>query len=107
MKRGDVWWVEFPGAIGAEIRKERPAVIMSNDVANRFLNRVQVVPLTSKLDKVFPSEAVVSFKGKKHKAVADQITTVAKSRLKNRKGKLSATDIGLVEEVIKVQLDLS
>ena len=40
MKRGEVWWVNFDPSIGGEIQKERPAVIVSNDIANRLLNRV-------------------------------------------------------------------
>ena len=47
MKRGEVWWVNFEPALGSEIRKKRPAVIVSNDVANTMMSRVQVVPVIS------------------------------------------------------------
>ena len=47
MKRGEVWWVEFDPSVGREVRKRRPAVIVSNDAANRNLARVVVAPLTS------------------------------------------------------------
>ena len=61
MRRGEVWWVNFEPALGGEIRKKRPAVIVSNDAANKHLNRVQVVPLSSRAGKVYPSEALVTF----------------------------------------------
>jgi mRNA interferase MazF len=106
MKRGEVWWVNFNPSIGGEIQKVRPAIIVSNDAANKFLNRIQVVPVTSKTQKVFPSEALVTVGGKKVKAVADQINTASKLRFTKKIGELSTDDLRKVETAIKVQLDL-
>lgn len=38
MRHGDVWWVDFSGAVGGEIRKMRPAIVLSNDASNNHLN---------------------------------------------------------------------
>jgi mRNA interferase MazF len=106
MKRREVWWVNFDPSIGGEIKKKRPAVIISNDASNKFLNRVQVVPITSKTERIYPSEAVVVFQGEERKVMADQLATVSKARLFRRAGMLSQEDMRRVEEVIKIQLDI-
>jgi len=86
MKRGEVWWVEFDPSVGSEIRKRRPAVIVSNDAANRHLRRLVVVPLTSAVQRVYPGEALVSVGKGTSKAMADQIMAADKSRLGDRLG---------------------
>ena len=106
MKRGEVWWINFEPSVGGEIRKRRPAIIISNDAANHYLNRVQVVPVRSNVDKLYPSEAYVTFRGKKSKAMADQLTTVSKKRLISSEGSVSITEMEGVSKAISTQLDL-
>jgi mRNA interferase MazF len=104
MLRGEVWWVDFDPSLGGEIQKTRPAVIVSNDAANRYLNRVQVVPITSKTLRVYPSEAAIELNGESRKAMADQVATVSKQRLKSRLGSVSREDMQAIERALHLQL---
>ena len=107
MKRGEVWWVEFDPAIGSEITKRRPAIIISNDSANRNLPRVMVIPLTSNTARLYPGEAIVKIGSQDSKAMADQMMAADKKRLTNKLADVSKTDLALVEDAIRVHLGLA
>jgi len=105
-RRGEVWWVAFDPSVGGEIQKTRPAVIVSNNAANIVLNRVIVVPLSSKTTKVYPGEALVTLHGEPRKAMADQLTTASKNRMRSKLGELSFHDVAAVEAAILLQLGI-
>ncbi len=100
IRRGDVWWVSFGPSVGGEIKKTRPAVILSNNIANDALNRVVVVPISSQTRRVYPAEALVTLNGESRKAMADQIMTASKQRLRSPLGTLSHGDMRAVEEAL-------
>ena len=105
MKRGEVWWVNFDPSVGGEVKKQRPAVIVSN-ASNKYLTRVQLVPITSNIERLYPSEAYVVLNGKQRKAMSDQLTTVSKLHLVNRAGKLSSTNMKRIEQAVRTQLSM-
>jgi mRNA interferase MazF len=98
--------VSFDASIAGEIRKTRPAIIMSNDAANAALNRVIVVPITSQISKVYPGEAMITVNGEQRKAMADQIVTASKHRLSNKLGILNRSDMSAVEDALLFQLSI-
>lgn len=106
MKRGEVWWVTFDPAVGSEIQKTRPAIIVSNDAANRNLKRVVVIPLTTNTSRVFPGEARVNVAGEFCKAMSDQLMAADKLRLKEKLATLTKSDMLEVEQAICVHLGL-
>lgn len=80
MKRGDVYWVNLDPTVGSEVKKRRPAVIVSPDEMNRKLNVVIVAPFTQ-TTKPWPTRVDITLSGKPGQIMLDQIRTVDKSRL--------------------------
>ena len=105
-RRGDVYWVNLDPVVGTEIRKTRPAVIVSNDSCNRYGARVVVLPVTSNVDSLYPGEAMVDVKGKRGRALGDQIRSIDKSRLKARVARLTADEMSRVDEALAITLGL-
>jgi len=105
-RRGEVWWVAFDPSVGGEIQKTRPAIIVSNNAANAVLNRLIVVPLTSQSAKLYAGEALVTLNGEQRKAMADQLTTASKKRIRSKLGELSISDVAAVERAILLQLGI-
>ncbi|MFY9792185.1 MAG: type II toxin-antitoxin system PemK/MazF family toxin [Candidatus Sulfotelmatobacter sp.] len=103
-RRGEVWWVAFDPSLGGEVQKTRPAIIVSNNGANMALNRLIVVPLTSQIAKVYAGQTMVTLNGEPRKAMADQLTTASKKRLRSKLGEISTNDIASVERAILFHL---
>ena len=102
IRRGTIYWVQLDPTIGSEIKKTRPALIVSNDQNNQASSLVTVVPITSNAKLFGPFE--VNLKNgsgglkKPGKLKANQVRTIDKKRLVG--GPLGPTlNDGLMEQV--------
>jgi mRNA interferase MazF len=105
-RRGDIYWVALDQAVGTEIRKTRPAVVISNDSCNRYGSRVVVLPITSNLDSLYPGEARIEVRGRPARVLGDQIRSIDKARLRSRIGALTRQELASVENAVQITLDL-
>ena len=92
--------------LGMEIKKTRPAVVVSNDSCNSYGARVVVLPLTSNVDSLFPGEARVMLQGKPARVLGDQIRSIDKARLRSRLGRLTDDELAEVDEALRITLAL-
>lgn len=111
MHRGDIYYADLNLSLGSEINKKRPVVIVSNNINNKFSDTVTIVPLTSNINKIFPFEVLLlaSKTGilKDSKAQCHQVRTISKVRLdKLPCGELTTKEVFLIEEALRLHLDL-
>lgn len=98
--RYDIHWVSLDPSQGSELRKTRPAVIVSLDVLNRVLETVVICPLTSHVHEGWRSRLAIRLTGKAAEIAADQIRTVSKSRLRRKIGRLSAANAASLRRLL-------
>ena len=104
--RGDVVWVNLDPAVGAQIRKQRPCVIVSRSLLNEKRLTVVVVPLSSSSPPRPPLVVAVPSVGANSNARIDQIRAVDKSRIGSSLGKLNRVEIEAIEQGLRMVLDL-
>jgi mRNA interferase MazF len=110
LHRGDVWLVNLDPTVGAEIKKTRPALIISNDIANQCSSTVTILPVTDRGDKVYPFEVEVPPEQggltKPSKIKCQQIRTVDRSRLVRFLGVVPDSTIHAAERALCLHLGL-
>lgn len=87
IRRFDVYLISLDPAIGSEIRKVRPCVVVSPDEMNRYLRTAIVAPMTTKTHP-YPTRVACRFAGKHGQVALDQMRAVDRARLVKRLGKL-------------------
>jgi mRNA interferase MazF len=108
MRRGEIYLIDFEPSVGAEIRKKRPALIISCDEANKHLKTIMVIPFSSKTERVYPFEVLVEKEDSgleaNSKLKIPQMRAVDKARLKKYIGTISNDILARVEKAIKLHL---
>jgi mRNA interferase MazF len=115
MRRGEIYWVDLEPVRGSEASKSRPAVIVSNDAANRAADRlgrgvVTVVPITSNITRILPFQVRLPASdcglANDSKAQAEQVRAVATDRLGKRIGELPPARLKELDDALRVHLAL-
>ena len=105
-ERGEIWWVALDPALGSEIRKTRPCVVVSVNVLNARRRTVIVVPLSSSPKASPPILIPITCDGRPVVAVSDQIRAVAKERLRSRLGVVGEEDLAVLEDGLRQIMQL-
>lgn len=109
-RRGQIYWVDFSPTKGSEQDGRRPAVILSNDVANQHASVVVVAPITSKTkNKKYPQNVMLPANDPLPKAgliLCGQVRTVSKQRLDGYRADLSPVQLRKAERALCVVFNL-
>jgi mRNA interferase MazF len=110
IERGDVFLVNFDPTVGAETRKTRPAVVVSNDINNAHSPIISIAPITSNITRVYSFEvdipAGVAGLRNRSKAMINQTRAVDKARLVTRLGHLPEPLMVEVNRALRLHYDL-
>ena len=106
-KRGDIYWVDLDPTVGVETKKTRPALVLSNDIANEVSHILMIGPITSKVHKVYPFEVLVEIEGKPGKVMLNQSRAVDKTRLRKKITSIDHKTMLQVEDALKIVFGLT
>lgn len=112
IKRGQIWLVNLDPTIGHEINKSRPAVIIQNDIGNKYSPITIIAPITSqKIKTIYPIDALIpkqdSGLNVDSKAILNQIRAIDKKRLIKKIGNVNELALEQINEAIKISLGLT
>ncbi|NMG22615.1 type II toxin-antitoxin system PemK/MazF family toxin [Brasilonema bromeliae] len=111
MKRGDIYYANLSPAVGSEMDKRRPVLIVSNDANNRAATTVTILPITSNVTRVYPFEVLLNPEDsgltKPSKVQAQQVRTISKQRIIGEVyGSLNEEMMVLIDAALKLHLGL-
>jgi mRNA interferase MazF len=111
MKRGEIYYANLNPAVGSEMNKRRPVLVVSNDANNRAADTVTIIPITSNVTRIYPFEVLItpedSGLSKPSKVQAQQVRTISKQRIAaNIVGNLNPEMMQLIDAALKLHLDL-
>lgn len=108
IRRGDIYYINNNrGQVGSEMKKDRPAVIVSNDMNNRYSNEVTVVFLTTQPKKEMPTHVKIRSTGRTSVALCEAPTTIDKKRVNNFVGRASWSEMRAIGKGLDIALDLT
>ena len=110
IKRGEIYLVNFDPTVGAEIRKTRPALVVSNDISNAHSPIVSLSPITSSVTRVYSFEVEIPAKTggltSRSKIMVHQTRAVGKTRLGKKLGRLPDSMMSQVDRALKLHYNV-